>query len=266
MSDPDRLVEWDRIEEIHIETHSSIACPICLHEPTAAKMTKCGHVYCWPCLLHYLSLSDKPWRKCPICFESVYKSDLKSARVLKHPRDYRVGEYIEMQLVCKSRSLRYATVCVPTSELDKIGSYEHHVSYETFDELPPQCARYLKIHARSPLHILDTVIRREREELTRQREAEHDQPEVCFVDEALRLLSDREAHVTRQIGCSSPSSSSSSSSSSSEPTSSLGDHSSLTNTTLVPPHEKESVNNHPLDTRQQGTSNLYDADLLYIQH
>src|SRR5579883_2956913 len=93
MQDPDRLVDWDRIEEILIDTHSSssgstttttttLSCPICLHEPTAGKMTKCGHVYCWPCILHYLSLSDKPWRKCPICFESIYKSDLKSVRVV----------------------------------------------------------------------------------------------------------------------------------------------------------------------------------------
>ena len=26
-------------------------------------MTKCGHVYCWPCMLHYLSLSDKYFSK-----------------------------------------------------------------------------------------------------------------------------------------------------------------------------------------------------------
>ena len=43
----------------------------------AAKITRCGHMYCWPCLLHYLSLSDKAWRKCPICYESIYKDDLK---------------------------------------------------------------------------------------------------------------------------------------------------------------------------------------------
>ena len=42
-----------------------------------AKMTRCGHIYCWPCILHYLALGEKSWRKCPICYESVHDTDLK---------------------------------------------------------------------------------------------------------------------------------------------------------------------------------------------
>ena len=80
-----------------------------------AKMTRCGHIYCWSCILHYLSLvgltlslfrdvevmcaflvfdglirplshsrfpflfqqTDKPWHKCPICYEAVHKKALK---------------------------------------------------------------------------------------------------------------------------------------------------------------------------------------------
>ena len=43
----------------------------------AGKITKCGHVYCWACILHYIDLDDRTWRKCPICFESIHKSDLR---------------------------------------------------------------------------------------------------------------------------------------------------------------------------------------------
>ena len=53
------------------------SCPICLHYPTAAKMTRCGHIYCWACILHYLTLGEKTWRKCPICYESIHSDDLK---------------------------------------------------------------------------------------------------------------------------------------------------------------------------------------------
>lgn len=80
-----------------------------------AKMTRCGHIYCWSCILHYLSLvgstlslywcrsyvtfmvfdglisplshsrfpfvlfqqTDKQWHKCPICYEAVHKKALK---------------------------------------------------------------------------------------------------------------------------------------------------------------------------------------------
>ena len=44
-----------------------------------------GHVYCWPCILHYLALSDAKWRKCPICYESVYGSELKRCGCYFHP-------------------------------------------------------------------------------------------------------------------------------------------------------------------------------------
>jgi hypothetical protein len=44
----------------HLETHEGAACPICLSPPTAPRMTKCGHVFCFPCILHYLSSHDQP--------------------------------------------------------------------------------------------------------------------------------------------------------------------------------------------------------------
>ena len=30
-----------------------------------------------PCIQHYVALSDHSWRKCPICFESIYAAALK---------------------------------------------------------------------------------------------------------------------------------------------------------------------------------------------
>ncbi|KAL9705483.1 hypothetical protein quinque_009001 [Culex quinquefasciatus] len=79
LASPDQLVEWSKIEQIHILSAEEPKCPICLYPPVAAKMTKCGHVYCWPCILHYLALSDKSWRKCPICYDAIHVPDLRSA-------------------------------------------------------------------------------------------------------------------------------------------------------------------------------------------
>ena len=44
-------------------------------------MTKCGHLYCFTCILHYLDLSDQSWRKCPICYDSIYAKELKSVMI-----------------------------------------------------------------------------------------------------------------------------------------------------------------------------------------
>jgi Zinc finger, C3HC4 type (RING finger) len=53
------------------------SCPICLGEPVAPRVAKCGHVYCWTCMLQYISLGEKKWRKCPICYEAINPVDLK---------------------------------------------------------------------------------------------------------------------------------------------------------------------------------------------
>ncbi|KAG0241213.1 hypothetical protein BGX31_001311 [Mortierella sp. GBA43] len=81
--DADVRVEWDDIEQVLISVPQS--CPICLQSPVAARITKCGHVYCLPCILHYLALSEsnKAWRKCPICWDSIYEKDLKSVRTAR---------------------------------------------------------------------------------------------------------------------------------------------------------------------------------------
>ena len=67
-------------------------------------MTRCGHVsvfdkhptlipaqlnqqvFCFPCILHYLSTSDvEKWIRCPICFDSVNEKQLKSVKWFDGP-------------------------------------------------------------------------------------------------------------------------------------------------------------------------------------
>lgn len=42
-------------------------------------------VYCFPCILHYLSTSDNKWARCPICFDSVNEKQLKSVKWFDGP-------------------------------------------------------------------------------------------------------------------------------------------------------------------------------------
>ncbi|KAI8912427.1 hypothetical protein EDD86DRAFT_110730 [Gorgonomyces haynaldii] len=75
--DPDLPVEWEMIDQLVVPMNKDPSCPICLGEPCAPRGSKCGHVYCWTCLLRYLDMSDKQWRKCPICFDPIYRDKLK---------------------------------------------------------------------------------------------------------------------------------------------------------------------------------------------
>ena len=64
-------------------------CPICLSTPVAPRMAKCGHIFCLPCLIRYMHSTDDAsplpekrarWKKCPICYDSVYISETRPVR------------------------------------------------------------------------------------------------------------------------------------------------------------------------------------------
>ncbi|PKI82364.1 Delta(24(24(1)))-sterol reductase [Malassezia vespertilionis] len=64
-----------------------MVCPICLSPPTAARMTRCGHVYCYPCILRFLMMKEGKGnrngvpqhqsKRCPICGDEMHPKDLK---------------------------------------------------------------------------------------------------------------------------------------------------------------------------------------------
>ncbi|KAH7886010.1 hypothetical protein F5I97DRAFT_2024996 [Phlebopus sp. FC_14] len=99
LSDPDIFFQWDDILQVIVTRSSALTstvpeggrnighseglttCPICLSPPIAPRMTKCGHVFCFPCILHYLSmLNSLKWARCPICFDSINEEQLKSVK------------------------------------------------------------------------------------------------------------------------------------------------------------------------------------------
>ncbi|XP_016972645.2 RING finger protein 10 [Drosophila rhopaloa] len=176
---PDALIDWSYIEQINIQTTEELQCPICLYPPVAAKLTRCGHAYCWPCLLHYLSLSDKTWRKCPICYDAIHAGDLKSCTI-EQRRDLQVGERITFQLMRRRKGSMYI---------------EKHASGlgETIERFPfvtalEEAKRYSKflIAKRSDV---GAIIERERGELLA--ESDDSCPEDVFIQQALVMLQER---------------------------------------------------------------------------
>jgi len=186
LEDPDTLVDWEKIEQVHLKTsgsNSTTNCPICLSPPVAGKISRCGHVFCWPCILHYLALSDDESRKCPICDQQISRPDLRSVVVIPQ-KENPTGVPIEMRLMKRERNSLFS---VPVQD-------------NTFQDIPYVDQEglnrsFVKILKASSDQVMMNIIARERRELETQFEEEKDQPESCFILEALQRLVKREEQV-----------------------------------------------------------------------
>ena len=90
--DPSAIVEWKDVIEVvytqpkELSSSQKTQCPICM-EPAgfmvAPRVTKCGHLFCYACLLQYLDFEKQyAWKKCPLCAESIYKRDIRKATIV----------------------------------------------------------------------------------------------------------------------------------------------------------------------------------------
>lgn len=187
---PDQLVEWGKVEQIHVLSSEEPRCPICLYPPVAAKMTKCGHVYCWPCILHYLALSDKVWRKCPICYDAIHLPDLRSA-VSKPFHAYGMGEYVTLQLMRREKgSMR-------TVQVEDDGSNDHEKSVAGIPHFDAIAGNSIltKLLLTDTVQMLN-IMNREQAELENQLVADGvDAPENIFVQQALDQLAERRSNL-----------------------------------------------------------------------
>lgn len=196
--DPDWPVDWDCIEEIKFKqcATTETTCPICLESPVAAKITKCGHIYCWTCMLHYLSLSDEKCRQCPICFEFVYKNDLRS--VVSHSYiSHSVDVEIDMRLMVRKKG------CV-TAEPYIISDDYNQYCYNLNNPIGMEGQDLMEnsdYWSQQNLFIVDSktviskIVDREQRELTTKLNCDHDEPEVCFIEQALEMLGERRTRL-----------------------------------------------------------------------
>uniref|UniRef100_A0A182MLF5 E3 ubiquitin-protein ligase RNF10 n=1 Tax=Anopheles culicifacies TaxID=139723 RepID=A0A182MLF5_9DIPT len=189
LSAPDQLVDWGKVEQIHVLSSEEPQCPICLYPPVAAKMTKCGHVYCWPCILHYLALSDKAWRKCPICYEAIHLPDLRSA-VSKPFHAFGTGEYVTLQLMRREKG---------TMKVVEVN--DEHVQPLVGTSSIPHFDATAGNSILTKLLLTDTVqmlriMEREQTELQNQLVSDGaEAPENIFVQQALDLLAERRTNL-----------------------------------------------------------------------
>ncbi|KAJ1667807.1 hypothetical protein EV178_001004 [Coemansia sp. RSA 1646] len=142
---PDMQLRWEWIERVIMPvTGEPINCPICLSPPIAARVTECGHVFCFPCILRFLSYDsdeEKHNKKCPVCWSAITNNDLFPVHFWKtqyftgmseNAIDSRpdsmyatqklgAGSCITMRLM---KRLRGTTICMPRSTSSHIYSQD----------------------------------------------------------------------------------------------------------------------------------------------
>lgn len=185
--DADAMVDWDCVVQVRVFSTDDPTCPICLAPPVAGRVTKCGHVYCAACILHYLALGDRAWRKCPICYESVYPDALRSVQVISRA-EVRVGDALCLKLMQKAKG--------STAVMTRARWQPCTVPYYTNDDAAVACTLLLI----SPQDALDDLVARDREALEAQLRAamsEGERDVVPFIEQALRALDARATELLR---------------------------------------------------------------------
>lgn len=132
--DADVHLDWNNVLQIIASSKTQEAsCPICLGEPTAPRMAKCGHIFCLPCLIRYMHSDDgngpppekrARWKKCPICWDSIYISETRPVRwyIGQESDPPREGGDIVLRLV---RRRPGQTLAMPCESAETVLKGEH---------------------------------------------------------------------------------------------------------------------------------------------
>jgi len=82
---PDVAVKWQHVLLVKSLIEGVSTCSICLDQHISARITKCGHIFCFPCILHHLNTGEG---KCPCCFHVTCVDDLRPVifRSISTPR------------------------------------------------------------------------------------------------------------------------------------------------------------------------------------
>ena len=143
--DADVHLDWSNVLQILVSAQSqSTNCPICLSTPVAPRMAKCGHIFCLPCLIRFMHSSDDTipisekkarWKKCPICYDSIYVSETRPVRWFTGQEGERPQEGADVVLRLIMRQPR-STLALPrdgAETLDKAEDIPWYFAAEVMD-------------------------------------------------------------------------------------------------------------------------------------
>ncbi len=87
LADPDYLVEWDDVDVVIVGVdEKDIMCPICLSPAICSRVTSCGHIYCFVCILRHFGPEKNFKASCPMCYKTTTYPDLRGIVIrVTHP-------------------------------------------------------------------------------------------------------------------------------------------------------------------------------------
>lgn len=113
-ADSDLYLNWTDVMQVIASTESQAAsCPICLSDPVAPRMARCGHIFCLPCIIRFMNSTASEdeaksgkgarWKKCPICEDVVYLHEVRPLRFYagQETRLPRVGDDVILRLMSR---------------------------------------------------------------------------------------------------------------------------------------------------------------------
>lgn len=105
--DPDKMLCWEDIICLKYSTPFPVQCPICLDDPLCPQITSCGHIFCFSCILQYLSMCEdnhkgEHWKKCPLCFTMISSKDLYTIHI-ENVKQYHIGDEIQFVLLTRQK-------------------------------------------------------------------------------------------------------------------------------------------------------------------
>lgn len=132
VADADQPLDWNDILQILVSSVSQdSSCPICLSRPIVPRMLTCGHILCLPCLIRYIHSGDiniviskkkARWTECPICWDSVNVSEMRSVRWYTGQENLpsQEGEEVVLRLMSRKPGKNFCLPQEATKDLEDI--------------------------------------------------------------------------------------------------------------------------------------------------
>lgn len=113
---PDKLLSWEYVEGVKSMNDGEHACCICMSTLLIPQATKCGHIYCFTCVLRYLFYDDgesnyiAPSQKCPLCSQYISLKDLRPFQFLPDVAPAEEGKEFSLRLMSIEKGSMFAKV------------------------------------------------------------------------------------------------------------------------------------------------------------
>ena len=101
LRDRERPVDWDDVFSLECFVEDQDCCPICLMPYCVPRAAKCGHIFCFSCIMYYIHQYEDDWTKCPMCGEPFDLQSLRPVRLLSSTPAIAANGQCTMELVLR---------------------------------------------------------------------------------------------------------------------------------------------------------------------